>query len=124
VLKQSWLWLAIAISYTIVLLYVSLSDTQIRLEDDFPHKDKLLHFIAYIGLSVIWSLYFKTIGNNKAIQIGFLATLVFGIVLESIQEWINPSRTFDVLDVLANCLGVLTGTIIVRYFLNSKVKLK
>jgi VanZ family protein len=37
---------------------------------------------------------------------------MFAIFLELIQHQINPNRTFDVIDLLANCIGVVVGTLI------------
>ena len=116
-------WFLLAAIYTVVLVYFSLSNTKLTVSDDFPHKDKILHYLAYIVLVVVWGVYFKYSKAKKPLKITFLSTLVFGIVLECVQEWINPTREFDLLDLLANCLGVITGIIIVRYYIKSKVKL-
>ena len=117
------LWFLLAAVYTVVLIYFSLSNTKVVVNDDLPHKDKILHYMAYIVLAIVWSIYLKYSKAKNPLRIAFISTLVFGIVLECVQEWINPTREFDLLDLLANCLGVTTGTIIVSCYIKSKVKL-
>lgn len=123
-LKNNKVQLAVAIAYTLVLLYFSLSNFKLEpSEDKVPHLDKVLHLLAYVILAVFWCFYFLNSGIKKALKTSLTATLVFGILLESVQEWINPLRMFDLLDLLANCIGVVIGTIIVHYLSKSKVKL-
>lgn len=123
-LKNKHLVLFLAVAYTIVLLYLTLGNpVKLDAPIQFEFQDKLYHFIAYLGLSGIWS-YFSLISKfEKGILKAFLTTLIFGIILEVIQEWINPIRTFDVLDLVANCFGVILGTIIVTYYFRT-MKLK
>ena len=105
-------------------MYFSLADPETVLpEDRIPHQDKLMHLVAYVLLAFFWGLYGYSRLKNKALIITFSATLVFGIVLESVQEMINSSRTTDVLDLIANCTGVVLGTIIVHYYQKSKYKI-
>ena len=116
--------LFVAVAYTILLLYLTLGDpVKLDVPIQFEFQDKLYHFIAYLGLSGIWS-YFSLISKfEKGILKAFLATLIFGVILEVIQEWINPIRTFDIYDLVANCFGVILGTIIVTYYFRT-MKLK
>ena len=111
--------------YTLVLLYFSLGDADAVLPDyKIVHQDKWMHLLAYILLAFLWGLYSINRLEHKALIISFFATLIFGIVLEGIQEIINSSRTTDVLDLIANCIGVGVGTVIVHYYQKTKVKIK
>ena len=117
-------YLLIALIYTIVLLYFSLGDADAVLpETNLKFQDKILHFIAYLGLAILWGYYAILLQIKNAIIYSFLSTLIFGIILELIQEVVNPLRTYDILDLLANCIGVIVGTIIVVWY-NGKLKLK
>ena len=105
-----------------LLLYFTFNDSAAILEDHIiVHQDKILHFCAYIFLAFIWGYYMLLSSAKKGILYSFISTLVFGVLLEIIQERVNPSRTFDVLDLMANCAGVTVGTIIVA---SSKTYLK
>nr|WP_262899711.1 VanZ family protein [Winogradskyella alexanderae] len=84
--------------------------------------DKIYHVVAYFILVSLWITYYKPLNNQRIISIVVLASVSLGALLEVLQFLLNPNRTFDVLDMLANALGVLLGTLIaVRY---SLLKLK
>ncbi|WP_198295209.1 MULTISPECIES: VanZ family protein [unclassified Winogradskyella] len=124
VLKNRKVCLFVALTYTIVLLYFSLGDADAVLpETNIKFQDKILHFVAYLGLSVLWGYYALLFNTKNAILYSFIATLIFGIILELVQEAINPLRNYDILDLVANCIGVLVGTIVVVYYVR-KLKLK
>lgn len=123
--KDRWTWLLVALIYTCFVLYASLADADYYLPEEklFQHQDKVFHFIVYILLAIVWSIYtLKTI-SKKPLWISFFSTFVFGIVLESVQEIISPYRTYDTTDLIANCLGVIVGTVFVYYFIRHKVKI-
>lgn len=121
-LKSKTAILFASISYTLLLLYFTFNDSAAILEDHvIVHQDKILHFCAYIFLAFIWGYYVLLSSIERALLYSFITTLIFGVILEIMQERVNPSRTFDVLDLIANCSGVIVGTIIVA---SSKTYLK
>ncbi|WP_299113697.1 VanZ family protein [uncultured Winogradskyella sp.] len=123
VLKNSKFYLVIAVAYTFILLYFTLGNPdEVLPETNIKFQDKIFHFIAYITLAILWGLYFFTGHYKKGLLISFIATLIFGVVLELVQEVINPLRNYDNLDLLANCVGVVVGTIVVLYYKNLKLK--
>lgn len=76
-----------------------------------PH-DKLIHFTTFCILTIDFYFIFDT--HYKSLKILRGVTLVictFGgsVSLEIIQNVVNPSRVFDVYDILANILGSLFG---------------
>jgi len=105
-------------------LYFSLADISGVLPDtNIKFQDKILHFLAYLVLSVLWGYYTILLKTKNAIIYSFLATLIFGVILELVQEVVNPSRDYDILDLLANCIGIMFGTVVVIWY-NRKLKLK
>lgn len=123
-LKSSKVYLFAATAYTFLLLYFSLGNPdKVLPETGIEFQDKIFHLIAYIVLAIVWSLYFLKSHLKNALVISFLSTLTFGVLLEILQEVINPLRNYDNLDLLANCLGVIIGTIIVVLY-NRTYKLK
>ena len=124
VLKNRKAYLFVAIIYTMVLLYFSLGDAEgVLPETNIKFQDKILHFIAYLALAILWGYYALLFKNKNSIFYSFIATLIFGIILELIQEVVNPLRNYDILDLVANCIGVIVGTVIVAWY-NRKLKLK
>ena len=123
-LKNRKFYFFIALIYTIVLLYFSLVDISGVLPDtNIKLQDKILHFLAYLVLSVLWGYYTILLKTKNAIIYSFLATLIFGVILELVQEVVNPLRDYDILDLLANCIGIMFGTVVVIWY-NRKLKLK
>lgn len=99
-------------------------------QDAFP-KSKLLSYdkLAHIGVFLIFSVLVligyhlkgklnehKTKHRNQALTI----CLVYGIVLESLQQFV-PGRMSDVYDLLANFTGALLGVIVFNIFIKNKL---
>ena len=117
-------WLIVSVVYTFVLIYFSLAnvDSIMPYSETYP-LDKAFHFIAYSVLSILWTIWCHKAFSKKHNRVLLISLLFFGICLESIQEIISPFRTFDWLDLIANCAGVVSGMIIATYLLKSKVKM-
>jgi VanZ family protein len=71
--------------------------------------DKLLHFIAYFGLSVLLTLILQP---RRKVLLGMLALVAMGGALEIVQGLIGRDASF--LDELANTLGVIAGAAVAR----------
>jgi VanZ family protein len=93
------------------LLVVSLTPS-----DDMPRidaSDKLGHFIFYLVQTILTArAFYKWNSKNSVLQsylIGALFALIFGGVLELIQEFQIPGRSGDWYDFGANVLGILAA---------------
>ena len=111
-----------AILYTIVLVIVSLINIEELPRVGFSFDDKIIHFIAYFVLAVLWITYYKSYSIKRILGVVFLLMMCLGIVLELIQHQLNPNRIYDFYDLLANCLGVIFGTLIVANLKILKLK--
>lgn len=106
---KSRVWLAIAahISATVAMLWPSPDLPDI----DVPMVDKWAHFLVFGVLYFLWALALQ---NRRSFRLNVglvLALLLYGIIIEVIQEHWSVTRTGDVIDVLANCIGILLGLI-------------
>jgi VanZ family protein len=116
--------LLISLTYSITLLTVSLVKLDLEsVEDIVPSfGDKIFHFLAYTLFTWLWfnTLYFKfNYSKTKSIYRSIFLAIIFGIIIEVLQLLVTTSRSFDLLDILANILGVLLATIL----LNNKIKI-
>ena len=115
--------LILALAYTSLLTIVNFITLQSIPEIGLGIEDKIYHVLAYMVFSVFWALWyvkqFKAINPTLLIFFG----LFYGVTLESFQHIVNPSRTFDPYDMLANCLGVVIGIVFVTVLIKQKVKL-
>ena len=75
--------------------------------------DKWNHFIAYLALSLNWSVIEK---KSKVLFIGLLFCCCYGLSLEYLQGFV-PGRVPSWLDALANLGGVLSGFVL-YYLMN------
>ena len=84
-----------------------------------PHIDKLLHFIAYAFLGVLFLRAFKRAGfisNIKLIMIvSAIAACLFGISDEIHQSFV-PYREAEIVDVLADVAGSICGVCFYNLF--------
>ncbi len=78
--------------------------------------DKLIHIILYVILAFVWLFFYhvfkeKHISFKEIFIISFLC-LTHGIIIEVLQHLFVNSRQADILDVLANTIGIIIGTIV------------
>lgn len=119
--KAFW-WVA-SVAYTIFLTVVNLINLKSVPKIGFSFDDKLYHVGAYSVFAFLWGLAASTTKRKSALLLTFIATICYGITMEMIQHKLNPSRTFDMIDMLSNCIGVVFGTIIAALVCKQKVKL-
>jgi len=88
----------------------------------FPFLDKVVHFILFFIQSILITntIYEYSDRNNRIILIAsIIFLLLFGLIIE-IQQIYLPYRTFEIMDFIANFLGVLSGSFVVIYFRKNK----
>lgn len=114
------LFLLIAVVYTSSLLVLSLMQTNKLEIPTFQNADKVFHFIAYFGLTLVWFLYYYASNANfkfrlKPILIICLCTLGFGILIEVLQGVLTTYRSEDIFDALANSGGVFLAFLLIFF---------
>ena len=86
--------------FILILAIIPPSEGQIG----FPYMDKLIHFFAFLILSVSTLFAFQV---TRIFQL-ILLIICFGICIEVIQYFI-PYRSFEILDIIADIIGALIG---------------
>jgi VanZ family protein len=97
--------LALAVGWTLVAAIIWLSLTPKPVEIALEHGDKLGHFGAYSAAMFWFCLLYRRWWTQLAYALGFSA---MGVALEFAQR-ATGYRTFDVLDMAADAVGVLLG---------------
>lgn len=96
----------------------------------FPGMDKVAHFCMYAGLSgVLWIEFLlnhkkKLINMRHAVTGAVICPILFGALIEFLQEYITSYRQGDILDFTANTCGVLTATVIAWYIFRPIIQKK
>lgn len=111
-LIKNWLLdksLFIAIILSLVVIMLSLINTQALPTTQIKLSDKALHGIAYMVLMWSWLFHFREHKLRKTKWFIFLALALLGIVLEVIQGSSLLMRTMDWKDSIANIVGLSLG---------------
>ena len=110
----------IAVYYTLFLIILSLVPVPVLGIPKFQlfEIDKLVHFIMYFSLTILWSFAFKNLYSSNFKLLLF--AILFGFILEIFQHMLPFGRYFDLGDLLANTLGVIFG-IFILYCIKKKL---
>ena len=117
--------LIFAIGYTVALTIVSLIKLNNLPDTGISFADKIFHFLAYALLTIFWFAAFSlgfSMKKKRAMFIAVVSAILFGIIIEVLQDTITESRALDVYDVLANSLGALLASVIL--FFNNILRVK
>jgi VanZ family protein len=89
----------------------------------FNLMDKMLHFAAYGVMSILFYRAYQTlrIKNHRQmlIFISIVSASIYGIS-DEIHQYFVPERHGDLLDVIADILGAICGTIFYQWWVSRK----
>ena len=98
---------------------------------NLPYADKVVHMGLFGSLALSIFFHFEQYSNisfqsirTKALSLIFC--ILYGIGMEYYQKYFVPSRSFDVIDMLADALGALVALPFfnwVRHYIQPKAKL-
>ena len=110
VLKYRGLWLSLGWLLVATVWYTCLMPRPPQIDLGIEFFDKITHFTAYAGM-MAWfmQLYYRK-QTRLFYAIGFI---LMGVVIEFLQG-MGPDRMFEYADMLANSLGVLFASLIIR----------
>ena len=100
-LKHRRLWFALGYAMLAVVAFYSL----IPISAELPGTDKTLHFITYFLLSAFFTTLVQLPRSLWLVAAGLV---LFGVLMEILQG-LTGYRYLEIMDMLANGLGVLVG---------------
>lgn len=88
------------------------------------YLDKWIHIVLFAVLVILWSIPFlkKPLVSTSVYIIILMAAWLYGIVMEFVQKYFVPLRSFDVIDMLGDGVGCVLGYLFIKYVLRKKVK--
>lgn len=119
-------YLSAALIWTCSILLLCLEPASELPKVEINNIDKLVHFTFYFGFIILWYLYLNSNSkntNSKMPLILFFVSIIFGIIIELLQQIVTTSRKGDILDVISNCIGAFTALIVIffiQFFSNKK----
>ncbi len=114
----------IAPVYTALIIYFSISDSPAP-PVDISNIDKLYHCGAYFIMGLLWYFFFYSRFLTQQSHFKFtwkdmvaawsrtiaIAAAIFsfliGVLIEIAQEYIAANRTMDIMDAVANTIGII-----------------
>ena len=94
-----------------IILISFFSIQEIEVERSVNFGDKLLHFSCFLYLTIITWLS-RII--NKELWL-YVIVLAYGILIEIVQMYI-PYRSFEFLDIFADFVGILAGSLFINFY--------
>ncbi|MGE4285628.1 MAG: VanZ family protein [Phycisphaerae bacterium] len=118
--------LTLAVLYTILLLYLTHA-SMVDLKKNYGgiidfFGDKLLHIIAYTGLSTLYCVYsrFRFYENRKSLTITAALLGLFTVGDELSQAFVE--RSVDPLDLMCNFAGISLGMLLSAVLITASLK--
>ncbi len=92
---------------------------------NFPYFDKIVHFTMFFLLTIFFSYPFTmNVQDKRAVKSWFviiaLSIIAYGILMEFVQKYFVPGRSFEVADIIFDGLGTLTAIFIIMCFFKKK----
>ncbi|MFL5789086.1 MAG: VanZ family protein [Flavisolibacter sp.] len=120
ILRSKWL----AISWFIIMCILFFLPGK-DLPEETPllaliHIDKLFHIALFAGLYFLWRNAFPSRISNYGFLLLFIL-IFYGYMVEVIQKYWIPGRSYDLFDLIADSTGSITGMILwVRVYKKNK----
>lgn len=88
--------------------------------DDKIWLDKWIHLLLFLFLVLLWCrAYF--IKTKKVFILITILSITYGIIMELVQQYFIPFRSFDIRDMTANSIGAIAGYFIsIKQFLSKR----
>lgn len=90
------------------------------------HLDKVVHAFFYFVLTFLVQLNWRVSKLNWSYRtqavVSVVGTILFGVLIEILQETCTATRHADVLDVIANSIGALLSVFAFKLYVRFKNK--
>ncbi|MBF0121481.1 MAG: VanZ family protein [Desulfobacterales bacterium] len=106
------------------LIYIQSANPSPEIIPPVPYIDKLLHFIAYALLAVLFYRAYKELSFKivSVILLSIMSSSLYGIS-DEIHQYFVPWRTADFWDAFSDFIGSIFGAIICYKFFYEEKKI-
>jgi hypothetical protein len=91
---------------------------------EIPNFDKVVHILLFGGIAYFWGMHYAfRPGTRDWRKLSILLaglSIGLGIVLEFVQLFWIPDRSFDVFDILADSVGAVIAVLLLLYLYPGK----
>jgi VanZ family protein len=124
-----WVISEIILVFLILTSPIDISNQTSNWFDGLP-IDKMIHILLFGSLSLSIFAYFQysnilELKTIRAKALALIFCILYGIGMEYYQKYFVPSRSFDVIDMLADAMGALLALPffnMVKHYIQPKLK--
>jgi VanZ family protein len=119
--------LGAAIGWTILIAILCLITSGELPSIKVTGLDKAAHFTFHFIFTWLWGLYSlqrKQSNNSRSVLVVVGCSLLYGVLIEFLQETFTITRHADIRDVMANFAGALTAYLLFVFFKTTSLKNK
>jgi VanZ family protein len=121
-MKKLFFFVPSAVYYAFIFF---LSSRSFKVKPEIPFLDKGVHLVEFALLGLFLSLgYFKNL--KSAFVLRAVLTVLSGIILAALDEghqYFVPGRSTEILDLVADTVGICAGLFVYVYLSRKKMKL-
>lgn len=120
-LKKS-LYLILGICWVILVTVGSLASlgSVVEVQGPFEHADKLVHACFYFTSVILFFLHYRNFNISYLIPKIALSAWLYGMVIEVLQNVMPYGRDLELLDMVANTMGIFLAVVFIRFFLDEQ----
>ncbi|AHF17753.1 hypothetical protein NIASO_13715 [Niabella soli DSM 19437] len=125
IVKKKFILIIALVYFIITVILLTLPGADFPQENFLTkiHFDKWVHIGMFALLVFLWDAWLsggkEAAPFKKFITVGIVA-LIYGIVMEFVQRYWVPGRSFDVTDMIADGVGCVIGLAASKYLLKKK----
>ncbi len=108
------LWLTLALGWTLAILVACSWPGDSLPSSGLFQFDKLAHLGMFAGFGLLW-MHALTLPLSKRTGLVFLIGTAYAILTELYQAWLPFERSAEVLDALANVIGLSLALLLYRW---------
>lgn len=112
--------LLFTLAYMLTIIVGSMINLKNSSKFKFVNLDKVIHFFVYFVFCLLVFDTIKQYNFKEELKIAILFTISFGIILEFFQYLFTINRQFELLDIFANILGIISMGVIINLSMKNK----
>lgn len=109
---KSKLLLFVYVLFIVLLVILPLNDTEVSILSNTYIVKIRLDYLVHVGLFFPFLILIKQAYHHSPVSLMILTGLAFAVVCEGIQ-YVLPYRSFNINDLIANGIGIITGIVLV-----------
>jgi len=83
--------------------------------------DKWVHIGLFMIMVILWNRTFSEKNHKKLFRTIAILSILYGIIMELVQQFFIPFRSFEITDIAADTIGSFAGYLIsMKWYIKNK----